>query len=69
MKLTKENVSKIKVGDMVKFTYPDKTTREGRVYGTPADGSWGILCSTSDDGHFGLGLSLFTGEIEFEIIQ
>lgn len=69
MKLTEENAKLIKVGNVVKFTYPDKSTNIGVVYGTPAEGDWGILCNRSNKTTFGHGTSMFTGEIEFEILQ
>ena len=69
MKLTKENSNLIKVGDVVKFTYPNKTSNTGVVYGIPAEGNWGILCNRENGGRFGHGVAMFTGEIDFEILK
>lgn len=69
MKLTKENAKIIKVGEVVKFTYPNKTSNTGVVYGHPSQGDWGILYRTRDGSCFGHGTSMFTGEIDFEILQ
>ena len=66
MKLTKENASLIKVGDVVKFTYHDGTSRTGVVYATPADGSWGVICTDTDGNSFGHDAS---GDINFEILE
>jgi len=68
MKLTKETANLIKVGKVVKFTYPNGNTNTGVVYGIPDDGSWGILCNKEDGTSFGHGFSVFTGDIEFEIL-
>lgn len=38
MKLTDENSNLINVGDVVKFTYPNNTSKTGVVYGIPAEG-------------------------------
>jgi hypothetical protein len=69
MKLTNENANIIKVGDVVRFTYPNKTSNTGVVYGIPADGDWGILCNRKDGTSFGHGTSMFTGEIDFEVLE
>ena len=69
MKLTKENAKMIKVGDVVKFTYPNRKDNIGVVYGTPDEGDWGILCNRKDGTSFGHGTSMFTGEIDFEILK
>ena len=69
MKLTNETANIIKVGDVVKFTYPNKASRIGVVYGTPAEGDYGILCNGEDRTWFGLGTLMFNGEIDFEILE
>ena len=69
MKLTDENSNLINVGDVVKFTYPNNTSKTGVVYGIPAEGDWGILCNRADGTSFWHGTSMFTGEIDFEILE
>lgn len=69
MKLTDENSNLINVGDVVKFTYPNNTSKTGVVYGIPAEGDWGILCNRADGTSFEHGTSMFTGDIDFEILE
>ena len=69
MKLNKENSNLIKVGNVVKFTYPNQSTKTGVVYGIPAEGNWGILCNGPNATTFGVGVEMFTGELEFEVLE
>lgn len=69
MKLTLENAKIIKVGDVIRFTFPDLHTDMGVVYGHPANGDWGILCNRKDGSHFGYGKAVLNGKIDFEILE
>lgn len=68
MKLTEETARNIKVGDVVKFELSNET-KIGVVNGTPADGSWGILCNGLGKSTFGIGKTMFDGKIRFEIMD
>ena len=67
MKLTKETLDQIKIGNVVKFIYPNSKTTTGVVYEIPANGCWGILCNRTDKSYFGIGI--FDGTIEFEVLE
>lgn len=69
MKLTNETVKNIKLGDVVKFTYPNGDINIGVVYGLPTDGCFGVLCNKVAQAHFGLGRDYFNGTVEFEVLK
>lgn len=70
MKLTIENATMIKLGDVVKFSWLDTNneavSRTGVVYGND---DHGIKCNCEDDSNFGFGRPLFDGHIDFEVLS
>lgn len=66
MDLTLENAPLIKLGDVVKFTFPGGHTRSGVVYGNDTTG---IKCNCEDGSYFGFGVTLYGRGIKFEFLD